>query len=220
MKCQLIIAIGISFYVKIFKANCQGYIYIILLTSNISRYSMLVYDFFVEVKQVKTILNEDRFNFISDEDKEFIVEFDNQISKLGYGSGGEIGSGFCWGRYMIIYSKLGVKNKQVAARIYIRDNNIVLRLYLNNIDKHSKYIENSKPYIKNVFTGEYGNCKHCHNEKNGKCKFRKVYSLDNKFIEKCNGFTFEFWEPNLEKLPDYIELLKEFYPVSKIRPNN
>jgi hypothetical protein len=163
------------------------------------------------------MLKEDRFNIISDEYKKFIIEFDTEISKLGYGFGGEIGSGFCWGRYMIIYSKLGVKNKQVAARIYIRESSIVLRLYLNSIDKHHQYIENSKPYIKNVFTGEHGKCNHCHNDKGGICKFRKAYTLDNRFIEKCNGITFEFWEPSLKKLPDYINLLKEFYPVRKTR---
>lgn len=32
-------------------------------------------------------------------------------------------------------------------------------------------------------------------------------------IEKCNGFTLEFWEANMKKLPDYMALLKEFYPV-------
>ncbi len=164
---------------------------------------------------METMMKEDRFNIISDEDKAFIIEFDNEISKLGYGFGGEIGSGFCWGRYMIIYSKIGVKNKQVAARIYIRENSIVLRLYLNSIDNHQQYIETTKPYIKEVFTGEFGKCNHCHNEKVGKCKFRKAYTLHNRFIEKCNGITFEFWEPDLAKLPDYLNLLKEFYPIRK-----
>lgn len=168
---------------------------------------------------MKTALAEEKFNFISPENKAFILAFDEEISKLSYGFGGNIGSGFCWGKYMIIYSKLGVKSKQVIARIYIRENSIVLRLFLNRIDNHRKYIENSRSFIKEVFTGDHGNCHHCHNDKGGICKFRKTYTIDNNDIEKCNGITFEFWEPNLEKLPDYMNLLKEFYPVRKSKLN-
>ena len=68
---------------------------------------------------------------------------------------------------MIIYSKSGVKSKQVAARIYIKENGIVLRLFFNDIDKHREYIENAQDFIKNVFLGEHGNCRRCHNDKNG-----------------------------------------------------
>jgi hypothetical protein len=116
---------------------------------------------------------------------------------------------------MIIYSKLGVKSKQVAARIYIREKSIVLRLFLNKLDKHREYIENAPVYIKSVFTGEHADCKHCHNDKNDVCRFRKTYMLDNKYYKKCNGITFEFWEPDVEKLHGYIGLLKEFYPDRK-----
>ena len=116
---------------------------------------------------------------------------------------------------MIIYSKIGVKSKQVAARIYIRENSIILRLFLNKIDKHREYIENAQDFIKEVFTGEHGKCNHCHNDKGGICKFRKTYTLENNCIEKCNGVTFEFWAPNLEKLPGYMGLLKEFYPIRR-----
>ncbi|WMJ88949.1 hypothetical protein [Anaerocolumna sp. MB42-C2] len=161
---------------------------------------------------MKTILAEERFNFISDENKKFIIAFNNEISKLGYGFGGNIGSGYCWGKYMIIYSRIGIKSKKVVARIYIREDSIVLRLFFNNIDNHRDHIEHSPKYIKDVFTGEYGKCNHCHNDKGGKCRFRKTYSIDNKFIEKCNGITFEFSEPDLKKLPDYMNLLNEFYP--------
>lgn len=159
---------------------------------------------------METILSEERFNIISKENKAFICTFSDELSRLGYGFGGNIGSGFCWGKYMIIYSKIGVKSKQVIARIYIRENSIVLRLFLNKIDKHREYIENAPAFIKEVFTGDHGKCNHCHNDKGGVCKFRKTYTIDNNYIEKCNGITFEFWEPNLERLPHYIDLLKEF----------
>jgi len=164
---------------------------------------------------MKIILEEERFNFISSDDKAFIIAFDSEILKLGYSYGGNIGSGSCWGKYMIIYSKIGVKNKQVAARIYIKEDNIALRLFLNRIDKHREYIENSPNFIKDVFIGEHGKCQHCHNEKGDNCKFRKTYTINNHYYEKCNGITFEFWTPNLHKLPEYIDLLKEFYPTNR-----
>jgi hypothetical protein len=169
------------------------------------------------VKGMETVLSEERFNFMSVENKAFIQGFDSEISNLGYEFGGSIGSGFCWGKYMIIYSKIGVKSKQVAARVYIREKSIVLRLFLNKIDNHREYIENTPAFIKDVFTGEHAKCNHCHNDKGGVCKFRKTYTIDNKFIEKCNGITFEFWQPDLEKLPEYMSLLKEFYPIRKTR---
>lgn len=166
-----------------------------------------------EASHMESILAEERFNFISPENKAFILEFDKEISKLGYSCGGEIGPGYCWGKYMLIYTKVGIKSKQVVARIYIRENGIVLRLFLNKIDKHRVYIENAKPFIKETFTGEHGKCNHCRDDGKGLCKFRKTYTLEDKYIEKCNGFTFEFHEPDMDKLPDYIDLLKEFYPV-------
>lgn len=164
---------------------------------------------------MRNIMSESRFDFISDPDKSFIISFDEEMRRLGYDYGSSIGSGYCWGRYMTIYSKTGAKNKSVTARIYIRDNDIVLRLYFSNIDKHRGYIENAPPYIKEAFTGEHGDCKHCKNDKNGVCKFRKTYTLDGRLFEKCNGVVFEFWQPDVSKLPGYISLLSEFYKTRK-----
>ncbi len=76
---------------------------------------------------------------------------------------------------MIIYRKSNVKSKNVVARIYIREQSIVLRLFLNKVIKHSDYISETPDYIKSVFIGEYGNCKHC---KGDNCKFRKDYEID------------------------------------------
>jgi hypothetical protein len=157
------------------------------------------------------MLSEEKFSFISENDKDFILAFDNEISKIGYDSGGNIGSGYCWGKYMIIYSKTGVKSKKIIARIYIREKNIVLRIFLNKIDDHQRFIESAPGYIKDVFTGMYGRCEHCKNQKGDNCKFRKTYTIDNQLIEMCNGIAFEFWEPTLKKLPDYMRLLSEFY---------
>ena len=158
------------------------------------------------------ILDEPRFDFISKSDKGFIAAFDDEMQKLGYGFGDTIGSGYCWGKYMLIYRKTGVKSETVYARIYIRESTIVLRLFLNAIDKHRDYVENAPAHIKEVFVGEHGDCKHCHNEKHGACRFRKTYTIEDRFIEKCNGITFEFHDPNLDRLPDYLTLFKEFFP--------
>ena len=115
---------------------------------------------------------------------------------------------------MVIYSKAGAKSKQAAARIFIREDGIVLRLYLNNVDRHAGYVEKSPEHIKSVFLPGQGDCGHCkgvgHRE-NGNCGFRKTYSLGGSLVEKCAGVVFEFHQPDMAKLPDYIGLLREFY---------
>jgi hypothetical protein len=138
------------------------------------------------------------------------------MRNFDYESGGTIVNGYCWGKYMIIYSKIGIKSKKVAARVYMRDKGMVLRLFLNQIDKHREYIESAPVYIREPFINEQGKCKHCKNERDGNCKFRKSYTLENRFIEKCNGSTFEFDKPDMVKLPGYQALLAEFYPVKNI----
>ena len=110
---------------------------------------------------------------------------------------------------------VGVKDKKVAARIYIRDNGTVLRLFFNNIDKHRGYIENAPEFIRLPFVSNHGNCHYCPNKKNDICKFRKTYTIGSRQIEKCSGVTFEFEKPDTDKLPDYMALLREFYPVHK-----
>lgn len=162
-------------------------------------------------------LQDEKFNCITDDHKAFIYAFDDEMDRLGYTFGGNIGSGYCWGKYMLIYTRAGVKSKQVVARIYIRENSLVLRLFLNGVDQHRGFIEGAPVFIKEVFTGDHGRCQHCHNEKDGKCRFRKSYTVDGVLIEKCNGFTFEFHEPTLEKLPQYLALFTEFFPARKTK---
>jgi hypothetical protein len=164
---------------------------------------------------LKSLLEEERFDFISTSDKVFVSGFDEEMNRLGFGFGGKIGVGYCWGRYMLIYRKSNVKSQNVFARIYLREKGIVLRLFLNDIDKHRNFIEQSPAHIKQVFTGEHGKCQHCHNEKEGMCRFRKEYTIDGIFTEKCNGITFEFPSPKVEQLQDYIALFTEFFPGKK-----
>jgi len=164
---------------------------------------------------MNNILKEERFNFISAENKGFILAFDDEMTKLGYDFGNKIGSGYCWGKYMVIYTRTGVKSKNVFARIYIRDSSIVLRLFFSNIDKHRLFIEKAPSHIKEVFVGDHGKCQYDRVDKDGGCYFRKTYTIDHQLIEKCSGITFEFQNPGIEQLDDYIALFTEFYPKKK-----
>ena len=157
---------------------------------------------------IPDLLQEQSFGYISAENKEFITVFDAEMEKCGYSAGNTIGNGFCWSRHMLIYSKVNVKSPVVAARIYLRESGICLRLFLNDVTKHGGYIGNAPDFIKSVFTGEYGKCRHC---KGDNCKFRMDYEIGGVKYEKCNGYTFEFYSPDTKKLPEYITLFKEFY---------
>lgn len=161
---------------------------------------------------IENHMAEKEFNFIQDRDKTFIVELTKALEKMGYTYGDEIGSGYCWGKYMLIFRKANVKSKNVVARIYIKEDSIVLRLFFNNVTKHAAYISSSPEHIQSAFTGDYGTCKHCKGEN---CKFRKDYEIDGVKYEKCNGTTFEFHNPKIENIDDYLALFEEFYHISK-----
>jgi hypothetical protein len=172
---------------------------------------------------MESLLKEERFGFITNENKKFISEFSKEMNLFGYDFGGKIGNGFCWGNYMIIYSKTGVKNKKVIARIYIRDkgaiiwggkeykykNGIVLRLFFTDINKHSGYVENSPKHIKEAFINNDGMCHHDREN----CRFTKKYTIDGKNIEKCGGTVFEYNDPKIEHMKDYMDILREFYGI-------
>lgn len=57
-------------------------------------------------------MSEKQFDFIGSSDKQFIIEFTKALEDLGYTYGGEIGSGFCWGKFMLIFRKANVKSKK------------------------------------------------------------------------------------------------------------
>jgi len=176
------------------------------------------------VEDIGQLLKEDRFNYISKENKKFINEFTKQLKLFGYGFGGQIGGGFCWGNNMIIYSQTGVKNEKVIARIYIRDkgviiwggkennyeNSIVLRLFFDNINKHTEYIERTPSHIKSLFVNDQGICPYICDHYSEKCHNRKIYSINGKQIEKC-GYYFSITDPKTEHIKDYIDILKEFH---------
>lgn len=161
---------------------------------------------------IEQLLSEGRFDFINPENKQFIVAFTNALSEMGYTFRGEIERGYCWGKYMLVFTKANVKSKKVAARIYIREKGLALRLFFNDVTKHAPYISQAPDFIKEVFIGSYATCKHCKGER---CKFQKTYDIGGVRYEKCNGLTFEFQRPGMSRLDDYLGLFKEFYPVSR-----
>ena len=165
---------------------------------------------------LKDVLKDTKYGYTSNSEKEFIIKIDTEFERLGYTSGGATSHGFCWGKDMIIYQKKGVKSNKSYARIYLRDDGAILRMYFSKVDKQSDFIKNSKPHIKEVFTGDFGNCKHCKNENDeGFCKFQKIYSIDGMNIQKCNGNTFYFFKPKIELITDYIEVFSTFYPPKR-----
>lgn len=161
---------------------------------------------------IEKALTDKKFEFINDKDKQFIIMFTKELENIGYTYGNVIGDGYCWGKYMLIFKKANVKSKNVFARIYIQEDSIVLRLFFNNVTKHASYISQAPDMIKRVFVNDYGRCKHC---KGDNCRFRKDYEIDGIKFEKCNGTTFEFYDPLIENIPAYISLFKEFYPTKK-----
>jgi hypothetical protein len=164
-------------------------------------------------KSMEELMSERRFNIVKEQDKAFIIAFDKAINELGYDFGGFIGSGSAWSPLMIVYGKTGTKSRPCAARIYIKDDGIVLRLFLNKVDTHRQYIETAPAYIKEAFVFTGGDCKSC----NTACAPGKKYTIDGNVMQKCNHNTFYFNVPKIEKLPDYMDLLSKFYPVKKAK---
>lgn len=157
--------------------------------------------------------------FLNEQDKQFVVSLDDAIQKIGYESSGILPY-VCLGKYKIEYTKAGNKTKKFIARFYFRDYGIVLRLYFNNIDKHSKYIEAAPDFIKFPFINDVGKCKHCDQNgggigKKGKCSFKKTYTIDGNPYAKCSGENFYFDNHEISDIPAYIELIEIFYPPKK-----
>jgi len=161
-----------------------------------------------KAESMEELLTEKRFSIISKPDKKFMIAFDKAMNELGYDSENIIGS------FTVVYGKTSTKSRPCPARIYIKDDGaIVLRLYLNKVDKHREFIENAPKHIKDAFRFKGGDCKSC----NTMCAPGKTYTIDGKTMHKCNHSVFYFAEPSLEKLPDIMALLAKFYPVKKLK---
>jgi hypothetical protein len=170
---------------------------------------------------IAELLEEERFDFVSKENKKYIIEFTKEINSLNYDFDGDIRNSFERGNYQIIYSLNGIKgSRNIIARIFIRDDCkielwgkevtfkkcIVLRLYFSNINKHIDYIENAAMNIKERFINDSGLCKYCTEQ----CYKRKMYKMNGKEIAKCADI-FEYIDPKINEINDFIGILKEFY---------
>ena len=140
-------------------------------------------------KNFDEILSENRFKNISESDKSFIIAFDKVMKEMGYDSDGKIGS-------EITYKKTGGKSKATFARVYMRGDHIVLRLYFKDIDNHRAYIENAPEHIKHGFVIENlpqrvldtfalkdGDCIVCSKV----CEFAERYTSDGHECVKCSN---------------------------------
>lgn len=206
-----------EFFVKTFGIKKPGgdfYYWLNTQTGKTLKEAFEAYGNEPEPKKMDELLSEARFSLISKADQALITAFDKEMVKLGCGFGGSIGRGDINGKFMIVYSLTAVTSKKAMARIFIRDHEIVLKLILSDVEKHSSYIENAAAHIKDVFTGKDGDCAAC-NPKKEACRMRKTYTIDGKLSVKCSEKIFLFRQPTIEKLPDYIGLLAEFYPNKK-----
>ncbi|MCL2456959.1 MAG: hypothetical protein FWD19_05365 [Defluviitaleaceae bacterium] len=157
------------------------------------------------------LLTDDKYNFVGKKDTDFIVAFDDYMIANGYKNNG-IQAYYVFGKYKIEYYK--TKNKYVA-RIYFRDDGIVLRLYFSNIEKHKNYIENAPEFIKKPFVDDSHKCKkpNCKGMMlNDKCRFRKTYTIDGMSHVKCASESFMYHELEAENASEYVALLDTFYP--------
>lgn len=173
--------------------------------------------------KIDELLIDSKFDFLSENDKQFINAFTNEMIINGYTNDG-IQDYVVFGKYKIEYYKSGVKTKKVVARIYIRDGDekiaarwsghglgIVLRLYFTSIDKHRTFIENAPDFIKTPFVDHHSVCRGC----KGKCNRRKVYTIDGKAYAKCTDSAFMFEEPIANNILEYMNLLTAFYPTKQ-----
>jgi len=171
-------------------------------------------------------LSGNRFPFLSDANKAFIIAFDKKMNDCGY----NYGSNTSWmptaggqGKGVIVYAKSGAKNRSPFARVHIYENDtLMLRMYFKDIDKHRTYIENAPQHIKNAFVFEGGNC----NKVDGVgcvqgCKSMKLYTINGTKYVKCCHAPGHFYHLSVEQLSDYMALLAEFYPkMFQNEPNN
>ena len=162
-------------------------------------------------KTLEEILLERRFNIISQPDKDFMKAFDKSMHDLGYDFGGNIVGNK--DLMVIVYGKTNSKAKKrprPACVLIDNDGKASLKLYLHKVDEHRPYIENAPSHIKEIFTSDRGKCIGC-NFRNGKCKYNvtKTYTIDGRLFNKCD---FTLTSLPRENIPDYIDLLSEFYP--------
>ena len=153
---------------------------------------------------MEKVLSERKIDITAQSEKAFLLAFDKAINDLGYDFGCVIGSGSIHFPLMINYVKNGTHNSP-AARVYISEGRVAVKLLLKKITPHFGYIKSASDSIKGVFTSHHGDCAACLN----KCRTQSKYTIDGHFIQKCN--LSRKLDPSLNKLPDYMDLFMEFF---------
>ena len=170
------------------------------------------------IKSLQELLQEERYSIVSNADKDFIISYDQFMSDMGYDFGGAIAAGIDDGTFAIQYKKSEGKNKSPFSRVHInKDGSLRLRLYFSDIEKHQKYIESSPAHIKSAFAFDEGNCLILNTGEpcvKG-CKGMKRYTIDGVDYVKCHHSIAHFRNPTVDRLPDYIALLSQFYPNAR-----
>ena len=162
---------------------------------------------------MNNLLSDEKYAFVGQKDKDFILAFNGSMARAGYENNG-IQPYVVFGKYKIEYYKPGNKTKRYIARIYFRDDEIVMRLYFSNIDKHRDAIENSPCFIQKPFIDDSHTCKkpHCKGMGKGKCRYQKTYTINGIPYVKCAEQSFCYYQMDAENASKYVALLTAFYP--------
>ncbi len=165
---------------------------------------------------METILSGKDFSYLGAIERGFLIAFDQNMYDLGFVRSG-IGDFARWGNYTIAYLKPNVKAKNYISKIFFDGKTVAFRLYFKDIDRHAGYIESAPDFIKDSFINDEGKCKHCQASEDGNlddvCRHRKIYTIDGKTYEKCDGEVFYFHDLQAENVTDYISLITQFYSI-------
>lgn len=162
------------------------------------------------------LLSDETYEFAVQNDKDFIVAFITLMMAAGYENNG-IQPYVVFGKCKIEYFRPGNKTNKYVARIYLRDDEIVLRLYFSNIDRHSAYIAQVPDFIRKPFVDGVHKCKkpNCKGIGNGKCRYQKIYTIDGVRYMTCAEQSFCYYGMEAGNASQYVDLLSIFYPQKK-----
>jgi len=190
------------------------------------------------MEKMADLMAQEKFSIVSNADKTLLIALDEEMAKLGYGiyesiDAWEWSKNWFKARYQINYTITKMKKRKYMAHVFIKDDGSVILLRLltekiganshntrqescSFIDPHREYIENAPAHVKELFTKK-SDCNHTHENENGFCWRLDTYTINNVVYEKCVGKGFDFWNPTMEKLPDYMDLLSELKPKKTIQ---
>ena len=168
---------------------------------------------------MKNLLGNDKYSYVNEEDKAFIIALDDAVVGLGYAHNGIEDHAENDG-FEIRYYRTGLKTRKYCVKSYFRGGVFTFRMLFTNIDRHREYIENAPDFIKQPFVNAKSVCKRgtfsgCIGQRSDKCSYKKTYTIDSILHEKCSYGTFVFDNPCIENIPRYMELLTTFFPGQK-----